>query len=126
MAELKVDSFRALMNGQPKATISCMYQGIVVRTLTVDGERVVIDPNTETEPGVHPVISTPLDTPITYRPWTMDRGNMNFEHEEFPDGAKICGEADVIEFPNGDKFSIMPADEQRQMGEAAAGVASLF
>lgn len=117
MPELKVDSFRALMNGQPTATISCFYQHIVVRRLRVEGDRVIINPNTDAMPTEHPILSTPLDTPIGYTPWMMDRGNMTFEHPEIPDGAKICGEADVIEFPNGERFSVMPTDELRKKGE---------
>jgi len=127
MAELKVDSFRSLMNGQPAAVIRCWMKGIVVRTLTVDGDRVVIDPNTEDEPGLHPTVSVPIDTPITFTAWVMDRGNMGFQHEEFPDGAKICTEADVIDFPNGETFNVVPTDEQRQLGEAATfGTGGLF
>ena len=109
MKPLPVASFRDLMNGQQTATITCLYSQKVVRKLTVQGDRVQIDPNTEDAPAQYPIISVPLDTPITYQPWVMDRGNLNFETPEIPEGAKICGEGDIITFPN-EKRSIVRED----------------
>jgi hypothetical protein len=117
MRAIKVDSFRTLMNEQTEATIACLYTGKLVRHLTVDGEQVIIDPNIGDDDEQHPIITVDLDTPIGYTPWVFDRGNMTFEHESIPQGAKICGEGDVITYGDGEKRSIMPTDELQAKGK---------
>ena len=93
---MRVYSFAELMNGHQSAEIVCAIKKSVVRRLKVDADGVHIDPLEG------PVIVVPMDTPIVHEPWFMDRGNMLFSCEEFPDdSAKICTELDVVRFPDG-------------------------
>ena len=92
MLQLKVGSFRDLMQ-HGDCTIKCFYSGQTVRTLTVVGDICHILAGDGSE------LDVPLDTLITYEPWTMDRGNMLFEHEGRT--LKICGEADILTAESG-------------------------
>jgi hypothetical protein len=89
-----------VMNGHQTATIKCLYTDQVVRKLKVEGDNLVIDAMTET-------VTVPLDTPLIYEPWFMDRGSILFNLDGRP--AKFCGEADKICFDNEDEWhSIEP------------------
>lgn len=98
MKDLHVSSFRDLMQ-HGDCTIKCFYSGQTVRTLTVVGDNCHLLAGDGTE------LDIPLDTPITYEPWTMDRGNMNFTLDGQP--LKICGEADVLTAESG-YYSVLP------------------
>ncbi len=60
----------------------------------------------------------PLDTPITYEPWMMDRGSLLFASAavlnrevlpaSLPDELKICGEGDSITFADGSSDTVLP------------------
>lgn len=106
---MKVATFRDLMNNHFTAEIHCLYTGNLVRRLAChpDGVRII--------PTGHDAITVPYDTPITYEPWLMDRGNMNFAGDATADPKfagktlKICGEGDPITFQDGTVDYVMPA-----------------
>lgn len=54
-------------------------------------------------------LTVPLDTKITYDPWFMDRGSMNFDTDK-----KICTEYDVLVDELGEQRSIIPFDEDKE------------
>jgi hypothetical protein len=95
--ELRVATFRDLMNGQPTAEIVNLMDNKVVRVLTVNGDEVKI------RPGVGDDVIVPMDMAIIYEPWALDRGSLLFGQ-----GLKICTEMDLIRFPNGDTMTILP------------------
>lgn len=92
-------TFRSLMAGHATANIHNLFNGEVVRKLTRIGDNVEIDAMTEK-------VTVPLNTDITYQPWFMDRGSLLFECAGYKGGAKICTEYDVIEYPDGSRYSI--------------------
>jgi hypothetical protein len=101
------------MAGHKEAKIYCLYTGSLVRRLTVIGDNVQIDAM------VPPIVSVSLDTPITYEPWVMDRGNMLFPPvtEELRilgggKGLKICGEGDQIRYEDNSVDMIYPKENQ--------------
>ena len=98
MQALTVQSFRDLMQ-HGDCTIACLYSGQVVRTLTVEGENCHLVAGDGTE------LDIPLDTPIAYEPWCMDRGSMIFTL----DGRqlKVCTEADILT-ADGQQYSVQP------------------
>ena len=102
---MKATTLRDVMAGNRTAEISCLYTGKVVRRLKRVGDQLEVD-------ALDVVVTVPLDTPLTYKPWVMDRGNMLFDvpgHQ----GAKFCGEGDHITYPDGTRDVIEPNDEQR-------------
>jgi len=98
MQALPVSSFRDLMQ-HGDCTIACLYTQQTVRTMTVEGGICHLVAGDGSE------FDVPLDTPITFEPWVMDRGNMLFEHG----GStwKVCGEADILTAESG-QYSIQP------------------
>ncbi len=98
MKQLRVGSFRDLMNGELSGTIQCGMRGVVVRRLKLsdDGLSVEIDAMTQK-------VWVPLDTPIIYERWFMDRGSLLFN-----ESYKICTELDTITFLNGESYQILP------------------
>lgn len=103
MNELYVENFADLMNGKLVAEIVCPVHNRVVRRLYVNGDRIQIDFL------LPPIVSTPMDTPILYEPWCMDRGNLWFPCIEAPDGrAKVCTEGDIIRYEDGTQYGILP------------------
>jgi hypothetical protein len=104
MQVLTVESFRDLMQ-YGDCTIKCLYSGEVVRTLTVVGESCHLLAGDGTE------LDIPLDTPITYQPWCMDRGNMLFslggQLLSCTTRCKICTEGDVLIADSGE-YSVEP------------------
>jgi hypothetical protein len=110
---MRVTNFAELMSGEPRAEIRCLYTGTLVRVLTVssDWQTIEIDPQI----GDAGKLTVPITTPITYQPWTFDRGNMLFPA---PDGTgnftpgtplKICGEGDPITYASGESATVDPA-----------------
>jgi hypothetical protein len=98
---MKARTFADLMAGRRRAEIYCLYTQKLVRILTlVDGQVHVDFTNGEST-------DIPLETPIWYEPWFMDRGSMLFSCRESAQ-AKICTEADVIRFPDGVEDRVMP------------------
>jgi hypothetical protein len=93
------------MHGHKSATIHCAGTGNKVRTLTTVGKLNGID-MVEILAADGTKIEVPLDNPITYEPWTFDRGSLIFEYET--GNLKICTELDTITFPNGERFSVSP------------------
>ena len=89
-------TIKDLMSGRTSAEIICRHKGGVVRRLTCDGDSVTVDAITEK-------VTVPLDTPIVYEPWFMDRGNMLFNGD-----MKLCTEADLIRFPDGSAHLVLP------------------
>lgn len=81
-------------------TISCLYTGQQVRTLTLKGD------NCHCLAGDGTELDIPLDTPVIHQPWVLDRGNMIFKHGH--DQLKICGEADILRTEDGTEYSVMP------------------
>jgi len=98
---MKVRNFADLMAGHKTAEILCAVKLAVVRRLKVSGNMVRIDACDG------PMIQVPLDTPISYEPWFMDRGSLLFDCQEVP-SAKICTEADLIRFPDGSEEPVLP------------------
>lgn len=95
-------TLRDIMAGHQTAEILNLFNGQVVRRLTVKGDVVGIDFLTET-------VDFPLDTAVLYQPWTMDRGSMLIECSLTPDGyAKLCTELDPIRFPDGTQREVLP------------------
>ena len=85
------------MNGRPSAEIINVMHGNVARTLTATPDEVtVMTPLNEK-------VVVPMDMPIRYEAWCLDRGSLLFG-DEF----KIATEMDVIRFDNGEEFTIMP------------------
>jgi len=93
------------MQGHGAAEIICPIRWEVVRRLTLlsDG-RVGVDALTDS-------VIVPLSTPITYEPWVFDRGSLMFAvpPEVVPGGqAKLCTEADIVQYPDGSEYLVMP------------------
>lgn len=104
---MKANTFRDLMGKHKSAEIRCLYTGNLVRRLTLDGDKVIID---ALQP---PILSVPLDAIIVYSPWVMDRGNMLFRHDEMPgQDLKICGEDDRITYEDGSQDRIGKSDHR--------------
>ena len=91
--------FRSLLNGHARAEVVNLLNGKVVRELFLH-----IDGTVTIESGPDKV-RVPLDTPITYEPWDLDRGSFLFSCAAFPNG-KIATEHDFIDYDNGDRCSI--------------------
>lgn len=90
-------TLRDLMGNATEAIILCLYSGTMVRRLTVKGDNLHIDAITDD-------VEVPLDTPIIYEPWVLDRGNMLLDS---PKGRiKLCTEADILQLPGGTMKSI--------------------
>lgn len=102
-------TFRTLMAGELTATILSLTTNHVVRGLTVKNEDIEVDAFTEK-------VTVPLDTPIIYEPWFMDRGSLLFEAPGFGK-AKLATEFDTIKFPNGEMF-VMPNPEEIYAADA--------
>jgi len=102
MKEVRVASFRDLMAGYDYAEIVCRYKKTVVRKLTVNGDMVNMDAITE-------AVEVPLDTPVEYEPWFMDRGSMLFRAEGHDVPLKLCTEADEVRYPDGSEGWVNPA-----------------
>ncbi len=101
---LEVATLEQLMNGHKSAQILDLHNPTeVVRELNVhDGTLTILA-------GIE-CVTIPLRTVITYEPHFMDRGNLIFEAANYPGGAKICTEADLIRYPDGSVFSIVPVE----------------
>lgn len=109
-----VKSFRDLMNGRESAEVRCLYTGNLVRRLRLTECRTAVEIDASA-PGMKALlVRVPLDTPITYRPWVFDRGNMLFDGSATGldvfagETLKICGEGDLITFEGGGTSSVMP------------------
>jgi hypothetical protein len=109
---ISVGSFRDLMNNNSHAEIRCQRYGVVVRRLSVMEDMVHIDPMVGPATIGRLIIKTHLDTPITYEPWFLDRGNLCFSHPDFPGGAKICTELDTIQYGDSDLYTIYPVSKE--------------
>ncbi len=83
------------MTGHTAATIRCAYIGSVVRRLAVFEDVV------EMHCADGAAIGIPLDTPIRYEAWFMDRGSLTFTTDELPEVCKLCTEADAVTFEDG-------------------------
>jgi len=109
---MKVASFRDVMAGHMTAEIVCLYKGEVMRTLTVNGDMVhMACPNGDE-------VDVPLDTPVSYEPWFMDRGNMLFEG--LGTRLKLCTEADKVRYPDGSMDSVMPSESAEVMAKVGS------
>jgi hypothetical protein len=98
---LSVGNFADLMHGHASAEIINPRNGQVVRRLTVRASGVVhVDAFSET-------VDVDPDTAIVYEPWFMDRGSLLFNTGTLVD-AKICTELDIIQFPDGTQFEVVP------------------
>ena len=102
--DIKVSNFGDLMQGYSYAEIINLLHGNVVRKLSVVGNQVQVD---ALEP---PILILPLNTPIIYEPWFMDRGSLLFNSPELPGRGKICTELDIIRFPDGIEATIHPGN----------------
>lgn len=101
MKMLNVKTFADLMHGHDSAEILCPMQGTIVRKLARVGKNdLKIDALTE-------VVTVPLNWPIRYEPWVLDRGNLLFDLPQRPN-CKICTEMDTIKFPDGTSYTIAP------------------
>ena len=90
-------TFGDLLGNHAGGEIACMYTGNVVRRL----ERLP-GGNIRVIPGEGPALVVSPETPITFEPWVLDRGNLLFTHPEYPGQTlKICGELDTITYPDG-------------------------
>lgn len=98
MNQLIVESFRDLMQ-HGACTIACLMSGQIVRTLTVVGDNCHLVAGDGTE------LDIPLDTPVVYEPWMMDRGSMNFTLGN--SALKLCTELDVLTAESGE-YSVIP------------------
>jgi hypothetical protein len=111
---MKVTTFRELMNGHATAEIRCLYTGNLVRKLSLTTGAVSGTVYVEIDPVVGPRCRVPDVTPITYTPWVLDRGNMNFPGDatgvpEYADKTlKICGEGDPITYGDGTAATVNP------------------
>ena len=97
------------MNGHHEAEIrNLLKPEHVVRKLRVKGNNVELD----CCDGNGFNLTIPINTEITYEPWFMDRGSMLFRANNLPPlcygTAKICTEADIVQFPDGTQHSIEP------------------
>lgn len=88
-------TFKTFMAGHTVALIRCAYTGSVVRRLAVFGDVLELHCADNTAIGI------PLDTPIRYEAWFMDRGSLTFTSKELPETAKLCTECDVVTFEDG-------------------------
>jgi hypothetical protein len=88
-------TFKTFMDGHTVALIRCAYTGNIVRRLVVFGDVVELHCADTTAIGI------PLDTPIRYEAWFMDRGSFTFTSEELPETAKLCTEGDAVIFEDG-------------------------
>jgi hypothetical protein len=105
-----VTNFAELMSGETHAEIYCLYSGNLVRRLTVTPDRRSVE--IDAMMGEHLVV--PIDTPIRFEPWVLDRGSMLFpapaDAPEQYRGAdlKICGEGDPITYASGERATVEP------------------
>lgn len=118
---MQVKTLRDVMNGREYTEIRCMYTGKVARKLTVYPwgrqpayqTKTVYHDQVEIDALTEKVI-VPLDTPLGFTPWVMDRGNITFQ---LPDGktAKLCGEGDRAVFKDNDTYNVIyPHDDLRR------------
>ena len=117
MRTIKVSSFKDLMNGLATARIKCLMRGDVVRSLYIEhvGRDLTEAVKIECVDAADSVI-VPLDTPISYEQWSMDRGSLVFNAGAW----KICTEGDLIHFPKDPQcYSIVPDPVKTAIVEAA-------
>lgn len=96
---MRVSNMVDVMAGRESAEILCRYKKVVVRTLTIVGDVVhMVTPNGDN-------VDIPLEEPVVYKPWFMDRGNMLVLGEKI----KLCTEADYIRYPDGEQDDLIPA-----------------
>lgn len=100
---MKISNFKDLMAGYKSAEIICIVKKEVVRELTVNGDTVHIESGPDK-------VDVPIDTPVTYEAWTLDRGNMLFSLSDSAESLKLCTEVDKIRFPDGTEHNVYPAD----------------
>lgn len=105
MNAIYVKSFSDLIGKHNAADIINLLGGDVVRRMQIVDNTVKIDPG-----GGHEVVTVPLSQPIMFNPWFMDRGNLLFRCPGY-EYAKICTEADIIRYPDGTQYRIMPASD---------------
>lgn len=102
---LEVATLEQLMNGHKSAQVLDLHNPTeVVRELVVHDDTLTILSGIER-------VTTPLGTAVTYERRFMDRGDLLFKAANYPGGAKICTEADLIRYPDGSVFSIVPVED---------------
>jgi len=118
---MKIANFKDLMGGHESAEIVCIVKKEVMRKLSVAGDTVHI------EAGFHKV-DIPLNTPVHYEAWPLDRGNLLFWHEAGGNGKeielKLCTEVDKVRYPDGTEDAVYPADSIAFMAKAYNGEGS--
>jgi hypothetical protein len=102
---MMISTFRDFFpDGETTAEIVCLMRGCVVRRLTLDGARVIVDVLDGT------AVAVEADTAISYSPWVFDRGSLLFPcAATAPHPAKICTEFDRVRYPSGREESIRHA-----------------
>lgn len=96
---LTIQDFADLFTHGDTATVHCAMSGTKVRTLTKQGDNCHLIAGDGTE------LNIPLNTPVVYEPWVMDRGSLNFTLDNQP--LKLCTELDVLK-SSGEEYTLVP------------------
>jgi hypothetical protein len=91
-----------VLGSYDSAEILCLYQRTVARRLKRLPEgKVEVD-------AITVKVVVDATTPLNYQPWVFDRGSLLFDLPDHP-GAKFCGEADIVRYPDDTTDSVEPA-----------------
>ena len=96
---MKIASFADVMAGQEYVEVVCAIKGEVMRKLTLKDDMVHLEAGPD-------AIDVPLDTPVSYKPWFMDRGSLLFNGN-----LKLCTELDKIRYLDGTEVIAQPVVE---------------